>query len=251
MLHVRLASCLAALTLCVSAAFAQSAGDIAAGLTVVDEIAPPRVEAVETYQRLAQRNGAQTEVAYAAKVDWEDTAGSPPPSRSNRDGGSVELGGFGVVLAVLIVGGALLLWLKFGGSGVLLSRAPGDSTVRAKAPANWNITAEEMTGSSKALLDRIASMPDRSAAMVALLRYCLLAAAEATGTRFARSDTERTAFRRLPGHWPLTAGLETILQRTELAHYGGRPVDEAMFSDALRIGGSILDAKRGRAASHG
>ncbi len=251
MLRCCITSCLAALTLYVSAAFAQDRGDINKDYVVIERVDPPRAPSLETYQNVARQNGVQSDVDYVSKIDWQATAENTPAARPRRDGAPVNLDGFGVFLAVLIVIGALMLWLKFGGSGVLLSREPSNGKPKANAPANWNIGAEEMSGSTQGLLDRIASMPDRSAALVLLLRHCLLAAAEATDTRFARSDTERLAFRRLPSQWPQMAGLKTILHRTELAHYGARPVTEDVFRNALSAGREILDAGKAGKPQHG
>lgn len=251
MLRYCITSGLAALTITVSAAFAQDGTNIDPDYLVTERVDPPRAASLETYQRVARQSGAQTDVDYASKVDWQATPGTTPTPRPRRDGRPVDLDGFGVLLGVMVVLGALLLWLKFGGSGVLLSREPSEGKPKAKAPTNWNIAAEDMSGSTKGLLDRIASMPDRSAALVLLLRHCLLAAAEATDTRFARSDTERLAYRRLPSQWPLMTGLETILHRTELAHYGARPVTEDVFSNALTVGRDILDAGKVRTMRNG
>jgi len=152
-------------------------------------------------------------------------------------------------LAIGVLLGALFLWLKFGGSGVLLSRDPADSTAKNSAPDSWKISAGEINLDANSRLSQIAAMPDRGAAMVLLLRYCLLAAAQTTSTRFARSDTERSAFGRLPKHWPSLAGLETVLQQAELAHYGGRPVTDGVFTNALETGRVILSAnQKARAA---
>jgi hypothetical protein len=251
MLRCCITSCLAALTVYVSAAFAQDRDDINKDYVVIERVEPPRAPSLEAYQNVARQNGVQSEVDYVSKVDWQATPENTPTVRPRRDGTPVNLDGFGVLLAVIVVGGALLLWLKFGGSGVLLSREPSEGKPKANAPANWNIGAADMSGSTQGLLDRIASMPDRSAALVLLLRHCLLAAAEATDTRFARSDTERLAFRRLPSQWPLMGGLKTILHRTELAHYGARPVTEDVFSNALAAGRDILDAGKVRTSRHG
>ena len=62
--------------------------------------------------------------------------------------------------------------------------------------------------------------------MVLLLRASLMQAATTTGTRFARSDTEREALRRLPPSILGRSVLGDLLREAELAHYGGREVSE-------------------------
>jgi hypothetical protein len=88
-------------------------------------------------------------------------------------------------------------------------------------------------------------MPDRRAALILLLRYCLLRGAEATGTNFRRADTEREALGRIPGEWPLFANLRRLLMQTELVHYGGREIDDAAYDAALKDGAEILRAGGG------
>lgn len=246
---ISLLSFLVALVMSASAATAQGQGP---DYAVVERVAAPRSEGWNAYRETATRNGAQSAADYVSKLEGRLATGKARASRAPADlgGGDLNLGGFGVFLVVVVLIAALLLWLKFGGSGVLLARAPGESAERQDAPAGWNIEPRDNAGTTQDLLDRLAAMQDRSAALVLLLRHCLLAAATATGTRFARSDTERRAFRRLPDRWSHHGGLETILRRTELAHYGGRPVAEDVFQNALAAGRVILDAGKMRAPSH-
>lgn len=246
---IRLLSILVALVMSASAVTAQVQGP---DYSVVERVAAPRGENWPAYSETAARNGAQSTADYVSKLVGRLATGKARTSRVPVGPGTIDLnlGGFGVFLVVVVLATALLLWLKFGGSGVLLDRAPSEDARRQEAPESWNIGPRDNLGTTQDLLDRLAAMPDRGAALVFLLRHCLLAAATATGTRFARSDTERRAFRRLPDHWSHHGGLETILRRTELAHYGGRPVAEDAFQNALSAGRAILDAGKVRAASH-
>lgn len=246
---IRLLSILVALVMSASAVTAQVQGP---DYSVVERVAAPRGENWPAYSETAARNGAQSTADYVSKLDGRLATGKTRTSRAPAGprGADLELGGFGVFLVVVVLIAALLLWLKFGGSGVLLARAPVETAKGQDAPAGWNIESRDTAGTTQDLLDRLAAMQDRSAALVLLLRHCLLAAATATGTRFARSDTERRAFRRLPDRWSHHGGLETILRRTELAHYGGRPVAEDAFQNALAAGRVILDAGKMRAPSN-
>jgi|GEM_PF-728036 len=228
------------------AAAAQDEGATKATYTIVKSIKAPIGEQTDSYQVLAARNGAKTDPVYVTELDGQLASGKAriTPQGPSRNLEPVDLNGYGVALAIGILLGALFLWLKFGGSGVLLARDPAGSTPKNSAPDNWKISNSEINLDANSRLDQIAAMPDRGAAMVLLLRYCLLAAAQTTSTRFARSDTERSAFGRLPVHWPHLGGLETVLQQAELAHYGGRPVSDGMFDKALETGRTILNANQ-------
>jgi len=210
---------------------------LALALPVSAENAPltaPRDPAGQALaQDLADR-GIQAEMVYAASAQNIAKPKPPPPPDA------VRLPGGGVsaywVLGLLAL--ALLLVLRFGGAGVLTRRKPQEGTP-VTAPDHWQVERDIAPAS---MLDQIAAMEDRSAALVRLLRHCLLKAAEETRTRLARADTEREAFGRLPGNKP---GLGLILQAAELAHYGGRPVSDEGFSAALEAGRRLLGGVRG------
>jgi hypothetical protein len=87
-------------------------------------------------------------------------------------------------------------------------------------------------------------MADRRQALVLLLRHCLLHAADVTGTRLSRSDTERALFARLPETMPDRERLEYLLSEAELVHYGGRAVAESHFGALLNVARSLLSAGR-------
>jgi hypothetical protein len=189
------------------------------------------------------RDGIATEMTYATKVEGDLAEGRTVPQEPIREPSSATLpspSGMSAWVVLLLVLGVLILWLRFGGAGMLLARAPTAQKPPAVAPDAWNITAADQTGDPRRLLDDISAMPDRAAALVRLLRHCLLTAATETDTRLARADTERTACRRLPAGWRAAAALQTILTRAELAHYGGRVVSDAEFALALDQGRDIL-----------
>lgn len=205
--------------------------------TTVD---PPSGESSAAYQA-AVKGRAQVQATYATEVqggrltvDSRAPQADLPQLRPPVLGGNVALL---VVIGALAAG--LLVWLRFGGGGILAG-APKPDRPRQQVPAAWNMTgpADHLTG--EALLADIAAMPDRRAAMVRLLRHALLHAAEVSGTRLARSDTERRALARLPASLPWAADLSGLLGRTELAHYGGRDVSEADFTASLAAARALL-----------
>ncbi len=83
-------------------------------------------------------------------------------------------------------------------------------------------------------------MKDYREGMVELLRMSLLLGGEETDTVFARSDTEREAFARIPKTWSQKSNLQKLLRETELVHYGNRPIDETRYKAALDIGRAIF-----------
>lgn len=188
-------------------------------------------------QDLAQRldgQGIATGLTYAASAENIARPKPPPPPDAPRlPGGRVSAFW---VLGILAV--ALALWVRFGGAGILTRRAPQEGA-SVEPPDHWQIDRHLPAA---ALIDQIAAMQDRSAALVQLLRHCLLQAAEESRTRLARADTEREAFARLPGERP---ALALILHAAELAHYGGRPVGDAAFAEALSAGRDLLGARHG------
>lgn len=234
---------------------AQETDKLSTEYSVLDAVEPPVGDSTDAYRKTALREGARTKATYATdlKGDLTGEQAKEQPVKINppRRSPAMDLNGFGVALAVALVVGALFLWLKFGGGGVLLAREPRDDTRRKHAtPDSWKM-GDGMVSDADGLLTQIAQMSDRTAAMVLLLRHCLLAAARATDARFARSDTERGAFRRLPEKWVYHDRLEHMLQHTELAHYGGRDVAEDRFAEALDTARSILNAAKSAGRANG
>ncbi|MBL8562933.1 MAG: hypothetical protein JNN06_11705 [Gemmobacter sp.] len=211
------------------------------------DAAPPRGAQAAEVQATARAEGAQTGMTYAETLSGDLSAGRSremmPQTRNAEPARLPASGPVSTVFVLLLLVGLLALWLRYGGAGALLSRAPEAQKKPAQAPEAWNISAEDQAGDPRNLIDQIAAMPDRSAALVRLLRHCLLTAATETDTRLARADTERSAFRRLPGGWRQQGALQAILRRAELAHYGGRPVTDSQFAEAIAAGRSILTGK--------
>lgn len=205
--------------------------------TTVD---PPVGESSAAYQA-AVAGRAQVQATYATEVHGGRlTVDSRAPQADLPQLRPPVLTGNGALLAVVgLLALGLVLWLRFGGGGILAG-APKPDRPRPQAPAAWNMAgpADHLTG--EALLADIAAMPDRRAAMVRLLRHCLLRAAEVTGTRLARSDTERRVLARLPASLPWAPDLSGLLGRAELAHYGGREVSEGDFAASLATARALL-----------
>lgn len=229
---------------CISAAAALAQDQ---GYRVLEAVTPPQGAAVADLSAMARRGGIETGLTYITRLEG-DLADGPairlaqpdglPPRVDGIDGSVPTL----AIVAVLLL--MLALWMRFGGSGNLLAAAPKSGKPRHAAPESWALTEAERMADPQTLLDQIAAMPDRSAALVRLLHHCLLFAGDDSDTRFARADTERDAFRRLPEGWRFRQPLAGLLRATELAHYGGRAVDEAGFAHALDIGRQLLSQKK-------
>jgi hypothetical protein len=151
-----------------------------------------------------------------------------------------------LAVAVVLVGLVVVigLWICFGNGGVLLSSAPRDIKRQGEAPQSWRTSAAEAEERPGDFLQRIAAMADRRQALVLLLRHCLLHAADITGTRLFRSDTERAVFARLPENMPDRDRLENLLTAVELVHYGGRALTESHFGIILGAARSVLSIGR-------
>lgn len=145
-----------------------------------------------------------------------------------------------LVASVVLLG----LFLKFGSSGNLFSRDHSKKPTPTKPAQGWGLVAEQVPPST--LLGQIRTMENRREALILLLRHSLLSAADATDVRFSRVDTERDALRRLPKKWPHFSELDFILRETEWVHYGGRSIEDDIFTRCLEAGEKILG--KGRSA---
>lgn len=232
-----------ALSLTVQAAIAQQDE----GFRVLETREPLRGADHGKLQAQARPRGVETDVTYISRLQGDLADGpavdfvDPTPEQGYefRGGGSVPAL---AIIAALLAG--LALWMRFGGSGTLLAATPKSGKPRQAAPESWALSEADQMADPRSLLEQIAAMPDRRAAMVRLLHHCLLFAGDDSDTRFARADTERDAFRRLPEGWRFRQPLGSLLRATELAHYGGRPVDEGTFATALETGRQLLSEKR-------
>ena len=210
-------------SLYVGAAFAQGA--------VSDPVRPTDSKSGAEYRSLCLRNGLNCQLTYGESAKAPTPQYEPQtlgPARTPIIDGSAAMF---VVIGILIV--AIGLWLRFGNGGALLSAVPRELKRKIVAPESWKMQQDAVLSSTAELLDRIAAMPDQRAAMVELLRHCLLHAADISTTQFARSDTERSAFGRLPAQLKDRPLLEELLMETELVHYGGRPLPQAKFTTML------------------
>lgn len=197
----------------------------------------------------AEAAGARAPVpapVYAMGVNG-DLAGPPPPRRE-IDVGKPALGsGASTALAAALVLALILLALRFGGGGMLLRADPRAGEALESAPPAWRDDRAGDAGDPRRMLARLEAAADRAAALTELLRRCLIRGAEETSTRFARADTEREAYARLPEAWAGRAPLARVLREAELAHYGGRPVGDeahaAAFAAARAIFGFGAEAR--------
>lgn len=200
----------------------------------VDAVAVPRGNIAKHYRTEASLNNVQTEATYARSLQGKlptDGKFTPPQQPHQRQDHRIS-GPTGLILVLALLLGGLTLWLRFGGAGGLLTAGPGEIKARYTAPEGWKMpdTQDLPHGDVFAL---IRGMADRRAAMVLLLRTSLMRAAETTDTRFARSDTEREALRRLPKHLHGRPVLADLLQQAELAHYGGREVSADLLASHI------------------
>lgn len=219
------------------------------GYRVIEAADPPRGADLDRLMTEARLRRIDTGMIYVTRLQGDLADGpaielSRPDVSPRRDGIGVDGGSVSAMAVIGLFLLGLVLWMRFGGSGNLLAAAPKPDRLRHAAPESWALTEAERMTDPQTLLDQIAAMPDRSAAMVRLLHHCLLFAGDDSDTRFARADTERDAFRRLPDGWRFHQPLALLLNATELAHYGGRAVDEAGFVRALETGRQLLIPKK-------
>jgi type IV secretory pathway VirB2 component (pilin) len=197
-------------------------------------------------------NGVRCKLVYGDDIEKAKAAPNATTLRDIRSPAPQEpliSGPVAVVLVLVALAVIIGLVMRFGNGGVLLSSAPRDVKKRqGEAPESWRNPAAEAEEKPLDFLQRIASMADRRQALVLLLRACLLHAADLTGTRLFRSDTERAVFARLPQTMPDRDRLENLLTEVELVHYGGRTVAESQFDSLLTVARRLLSSGRLRHA---
>ncbi|MBY5357113.1 hypothetical protein HFO94_26900 [Rhizobium leguminosarum] len=201
------------------------------------------------YAAQCQQNGLRCTLVYAdasAKVEPASNTTKSSPQRKPLMIPREPVVSGPLAVAVVLVGlvVAVGLWIRFGNGGVLLSSAPRDIKRQGEAPESWRTSAAEAEERPSDFLQRIAAMADRRQALVLLLRHCLLHAADVTGTRLFRSDTERAVFARLPSNMPERDRLENFLTAVELVHYGGRTLAENHFGVLLTTARGLLSSGR-------
>ena len=122
----------------------------------------------------------------------------------------------GVLLAAVILSGlAYLLW-KYGRvAGPGLGPAPETSHGAVAAPA------PEGPGLD---LEAVRTMRDPSRALGALVSLALTAAARVAGVRLGRSDTARSALRRLPADFEFAGALRALVAEAERVRFAGATI---------------------------
>ncbi len=212
----------------------------ATGQAYIDEVTPKGVDADATYARSVTGDLSEGYTPDLPKKEQRSSNRSSRPLFGDGMGMIFVIGGLVVLLIAIVL---------FGGGGMLLSRDPTDMAGKPKADG-WKTALGADGRLPNDVLAQIAAMADRREAMVQLLRYSLQYAASKTDVRFARSDTEREALRRLPKSWARLNALRALLRETELAHYGGRPVSEDSFQYALRTAAEIMERAVPQGATH-
>jgi hypothetical protein len=201
------------------------------------------------YAAQCQQNGLRCTLVYgdaSAKVEPASNTTKSSPQRKPLMSPREPVVNGPLAVAIVLVGLIVVigLWIRFGNGGVLLSSAPRDIKRQGEAPESWRTSAAEAEEKPSDFLQRIAAMADRRQALVLLLRHCLLHAADMTGTRLFRSDTERAVFARLPSNMPERDRLENFLTAVELVHYGGRTLAESHFGVLLTTARGLLSSGR-------
>lgn len=202
----------------------------------------PATVASAEYTAQCVRHGLRCTLVYAESA-------SQPPSGAEallpRPRAPVVNGPLAVLVVIAGLAAIVFLWMRFGSGGILLSSAPRDMKGRrGETPESWRSSTAEADERPDRFLERIAAMGDRRQALIELLRRCLLHAAEVSGTRLFRSDTERAVLGRLPEDMPGRDRLEMLLREAELVHYGGRALAENRFAALLSAARSLLDSGR-------
>lgn len=211
----------------------------------------PTSEIGAAYASQCSQNGLRCTLVYGDAAQTPDAAASAASSSnepffSPRD--PILTGPLAIVVVLVALATIIGLWMRFGSGGMLLAPAPQEMKRReGVVPESWGSPAHEIEERPNDFLQRIAAMQDRRQALVLLLRHCLLHAADATGTRLFRYDTERAVLGRLPVNMAGRDRLENLLIEAELVHYGGRALVESQFADLLAIARGFLS--NGRAAN--
>ncbi len=135
------------------------------------------------------------------------------------------------------------MWVYISGEALWAPDIAETASKVVQAPKGWQQSEADLLENRS--LTPIAQMADRRAAVVRFLRLCLLHTADATKTGFKRSDTERDAFGCVPLHWSGSGYLKRLLIAAELAHYGGRSVDEATLQTLIEGARGVLPCQRG------
>jgi len=224
-----------------------SAGFVTAQGADFTPVVVPQSDAGDAYRAVVGRR-ASTKITYVESYTGDLMGPKSAQKKRPQSREPLVAGQTGVLIIVGLCLLAIGLFFYFGGGGALLARGPKNFAAKDSQRGDWDVEPELDRAGIEALLRRLATSQDRGRALVQLSRYSLLRASDVTGVLFARSDTEREALRRLPDPWVAKTGIATLLQHTELAHYGGQDVDDGSFETCLMIATDILRGKGGKHA---
>ncbi len=161
-----------------------------------------------------------------------DTDVAPPKPEPGDQGDRPQANLRVVFVAALILGGVVVLFLRFGGGlSVSFGRA-GDNAHRGGRRGAETAPGAPPPSSLAAIL----AIADRRAALVTLAGAALTRAVEAQGLLFQKSWTGRDVLRHLPPATAFRDDLQALVLASERVHFGGRDVSEDEFrSHVARI----------------
>ena len=215
-----------------------------------DEARRENLELTESgaaYLREMRGTGVEAEVGYFDPTrpppELKLTVEVEPPAPEEEteptatgDGQAISL-----IVTILILVAIGFLIARFGGATALSVRsAPGEGARAAGDADAGGLT--NLDGADVGGVADIAAIKDRRLALIALLRQVFRRAASDNGMRLERSWTAREALRRIPPSWRHLDMLTALTRDAELAHFGGREVEEAAFQAHLQAARPLLRA---------
>lgn len=203
------------------------------------------------YSDLARREGLQTELErLEAGEDWRERADSrsPPEEESQPSERSTSRLLFADLIGNIIIGAAIIILIVIValvvryGMGVRVSmQAEADAgEIDSTPPPVTGALVNEPVASVREIL----AMDDFSAALGALQRLVLMAAAEATGSFLKRSDTAREALRRLPNDWPHYDTVAALVHAAERVRFAGDTIDREQLTAFVEAARPILALRK-------
>ncbi len=213
------------------------------------EVAAPISAMGERYADAVRGRGVNVGVRYHAlsdstpevDVDWQD---QPPPSRSDQGSGGesrIELDPIVTVIALLVLGGVIFLFARYGGRLRVSFNQEPEAGTRPTVPSAAVDPDPQMQRPFD--LAAIAGLADRRIALAHLVRLALTRAADANGRKIAPSQTSREVLRQLPPSWPQLPALRQLVLASEVVNFGGRPLSESVFQTCLAAAEKIIAAR--------
>ena len=202
----------------------------------------PCVDCAERYLELSQKRGIQSEIDYLLPTDELDLDRTKrrETSETSDGGDGITLDQttetFWLVLSVVLLGViAFVIFQNSAGGLVVFGSAPEEAARPARRSVTGKKSAQDdgLPKSEAAFLAQIESMEDRREALHLLSARLLSNAAAKTGIKPGRSWTARESLRALPKNWTHLSDLRHLNRQAELAWFGGRHVDDSVFSDCL------------------